>query len=78
MLSPAKAAPPFVEAAEGRLLYMGLSMGTGSCIWAAWAGLPHFPNISRFPKQVDEGHPHGDPMGNKIGEGVCRCNGKPE
>ena len=23
-------------------LYMGLSMGTGSCIWAAWAGLPHF------------------------------------
>ena len=23
-------------------LYMGLSMGMGSCIRAAWAGLPHF------------------------------------
>ena len=34
--------PPFVEAAEGRLLYMGLSMGMGSCIRAAWVGLPRF------------------------------------
>ena len=38
--------PPQRGAAFGSplcgFLYMGLPMGTGSCIWAAWAGLPHF------------------------------------
>ena len=48
--------PPFVEAAGGRPLYMGLAMGTGPCIWAAWAGFPYFyhANVSFV-----YGCPHG-------------------
>ena len=43
--------PPFVDS-----LYMGLAMGTGPCIWAAWAGFPDFyhANVSFV-----YGCPHG-------------------